>query len=74
MISKKHDWATALTFLDREMSAFVSLLDALKAQVTALRVFSIVDLECCQFNLETALALTENVVYERVKWHQEHFG
>ena len=74
MISQKHDWATALTFLEREMSAFGSLLDALKAQATALRVFSIADLESCQLTLETALALTENVVYERVKWQQEHFG
>ena len=74
MVSQKHDWASALTFLDREVSAFESLLDALKAQAHALRVFSIPELERCQLTLETALALTENVVYERVKWQQAHFG
>ncbi len=73
MISQKHDWASALTFLKEEVSAFESLYQALKAQAGALRVFSIADLERCQLNLESALAVTENAVYERVKWQQEHF-
>ena len=73
MTSINHDWATALAFLDREITAFESLLKALKAQAHALRVFSITVLEYCQLELETALAHTENVVYERVKWQQAHF-
>jgi len=74
VISKKPDWACALTFLEKELCAFETLYGALKSQAAALRLFNIANLELCQLNLESALAHTENIVFERVKWQQEHLG
>ena len=74
MISKTYDWACALTFLEREVCAFETLYEALKSQAAALRLFNIAHLETCQLTLESALARTENIAYERVKWQQDHIG
>ena len=74
MISKKTDWACALTFLETELCAFETLYGALKSQAAALRLFNIANLEDSQLGLESAIAHTENVVFERVKWQQEHIG
>jgi hypothetical protein len=74
VISNKPDWACALTFLETELCAFETLYRALKSQAAALRLFNIANLENCQLGLESALAHTENVVYERVKWQQEYVG
>lgn len=63
----------AAFFLGRECTAFERLDAALLAQSHALRGFDVAALELRQVELESAVAETENAVFRRVKWQQEHF-